>query len=231
MHPDRGGSAEAPLVVSLPEELPPAPQLREDIRRAPDRGYTLSREQTVTALKNALRYIPASLHDRLAPEFHAELKDRGRIYGYRYRPEGPIKAKPIGEYRGILEARALQLNIDNNLDFDVALYPYELVTYGETGQVFQNWMQYRLVTQYLEQMTETQTLVVSSGHPVGLFPTHRDAPRVINTNALMVGEFDNPQGFSRSCSDGSGELRADDGRGVDVHRATGHRPRHLLDAP
>ena len=197
-----GKSATPPLIVSLPDELPPPSQFREDIRRAPDRGHTLSREQTVTALKNALRYVPVSLHDTLAPEFHAELKERGRIYGYRYRPEGPIKAKPIGEYRGILEARALQLNIDNNLDFDVALYPYELVTYGETGQVFQNWMQYRLVRQYLEQMTETQTLVVSSGHPVGLFQTRRDAPRVINTNALMVGEFDNAKDFHEAAQMG-----------------------------
>ena len=140
----------------------------------------------------------------MAPEFLAELRERGRIYGYRFRPQpgsgaltpdGNIKARPIDQYQGILEARALQLNIDNNLDFAVALYPYELVTYGETGQVFQNWMQYRLVKQYLEQMTETQTLVVASGHPVGLFPTHRDAPRVINTNGLMVGEFDNPADF------------------------------------
>jgi urocanate hydratase len=101
----------------------------------------------------------------------------------------------VDEYQGILEARALQLNIDNNLDFAVALYPYELVTYGETGQVFQNWMQYRLVKEYLEHMTETQTMVIASGHPVGLFPSHRDAPRVVNTNGLMVGEFDNPADF------------------------------------
>jgi len=192
---------DAPL-VALPAELPPDPRFLPGVRRAPDRGYTLNREQTVTALKNALRYVPVSLHRSLAPEFYAELKERGRIYGYRFRPEGAIKAKPIGEYRGILEGRALQLNIDNNLDFDVALYPYELVTYGETGQVFQNWMQYRLVKQYLEQMTETQTLVVASGHPVGLFPAHRDAPRVINTNALMVGEFDNPRDFHEAAQMG-----------------------------
>ncbi|MFH0916319.1 MAG: urocanate hydratase [bacterium] len=199
-------------VVGLPEELPPPPRFAPGIRRAPDRGHTLSRRQTALALKNALRYVPPVLHEAVAPEFLAELKDRGRIYGYRFRPlpgaagtagaaslpeagDGNIKARPIDQYRGILEARALQLNIDNNLDFAVALYPYELVTYGETGQVFQNWMQYRLVKQYLEQMTETQTLVVASGHPVGLFPSKRDAPRVINTNGLMVGEFDNPSDF------------------------------------
>ena len=184
--------------------LPPPAVFAPGIRRAPDRGCTLSPRQTVLALKNALRYVPPALHEAVAPEFLAELRERGRIYGYRFRPrpgeagvgaDGNIKARPVDEYRGILEARALQLNIDNNLDFAVALYPYELVTYGETGQVFQNWMQYRLVKQYLEQMTETQTLVVASGHPVGLFPTHRDAPRVINTNGLMVGEFDNPADF------------------------------------
>jgi urocanate hydratase len=183
------------MTFSLPPELPEPPVFEPGIRRAPHRGYSLSRANTVIALKNALRYVPRELHATLAPEFLAELKGRGRIYGYRYRPPGALKARPVDEYRGILEARALQVNIDNNLDFDVALYPYELVTYGETGQVFQNWMQYRLVKAYLQAMTETQTLVIASGHPVGLFPTHRNAPRVINTNALMVGEFDNAGGF------------------------------------
>jgi urocanate hydratase len=195
---------DAPLTVGLPEELPPAPVFAPGIRRAPDRGYTLSPRQTALALRNALRYVPPALHEAVAPEFLAELRERGRIYGYRFRPapgspgvgaDGNITARPVDQYRGILEARALRLNIDNNLDFAVALYPYELVTYGETGQVFQNWMQYRLVTQYLEQMTQEQTLVVASGHPVGLFPSHRDAPRVISTNGLMVGEFDNAADF------------------------------------
>jgi urocanate hydratase len=183
------------MTFSLPPELPEPPVFEPGIRRAAHRGYSLSRANTVIALRNALRYVPQELHATLAPEFLAELKGRGRIYGYRYRPPGALKARPVDEYRGILEARALQVNIDNNLDFDVALYPYELVTYGETGQVFQNWMQYRLVKAYLQAMTETQTLVIASGHPVGLFPTHRNAPRVINTNALMVGEFDNAAGF------------------------------------
>jgi urocanate hydratase len=184
-----------PLRLGLPEELPPAAVFAPGIRRAPDRGYTLSPRQTLLALKNALRYLPPALHEAMAAEFLKELRERGRIYGYRFRPSGDIKARPVDEYQGILEARALQLNVDNNLDFAVALYPYELVTYGETGQVFQNWMQYRLVKHYLEQMTEEQTLVVASGHPVGLFPSHREAPRVINTNGLMVGEFDNPADF------------------------------------
>jgi urocanate hydratase len=183
------------MSVNLPSALPPDPTFEPGIRRAPHRGYTLSPENTLVALRNALRYVPSELHAALAPEFLEELKTRGRIYAYRYRPQGALRGRPVDEYRGVLEARALQVNIDNNLDFDVALYPYELVTYGETGQVFQNWMQYRLVTSYLQEMTEEQTLVVASGHPVGLFPTHRNAPRVISTNALMVGEFDNALGF------------------------------------
>ena len=181
--------------IALPSELPPHPGFVPGIRRAPHRGHTLSPAQTVLAVKNALRYVPPELHAALAPEFLGELRTTGRIYAYRFRPPGAIKARPVHEYRGILEARALQHNIDNNLDFDVALYPYELVTYGETGQVFQNWLQYRLVRRYLEEMTDTQTLVVASGHPLGLFPSRRDAPRVISTNGLLVGESDNALGF------------------------------------
>jgi len=142
------------------------------------------------------------LHKTIAPEFLEELRTRGRIYGYRYRPEGQIKGKPVDEYKGILEARALQVNIDNNLDFDVALYPYELVTYGETGQVCQNWMQYQLIKQYLEVIKKDQTLVVSSGHPVGLFPSSEMAPRVISTNAQIVGEWNNPENFKKMAAMG-----------------------------
>ncbi|MBW2072991.1 MAG: urocanate hydratase, partial [Deltaproteobacteria bacterium] len=131
--------------IKLPETLPEMPAFIEGIRRAPDRGFRLSRRQTEIALKNSLRYVPEALHEELAPEFLNELLTRGKIYGYRYRPAGNIKARPIDDYRGkCLAGKALQLMIDNNLDFEVALYPYELVTYGETGQVCQNWMQYRL---------------------------------------------------------------------------------------
>ncbi|TFH04994.1 MAG: urocanate hydratase, partial [Candidatus Thorarchaeota archaeon] len=190
------------MKIKLSSELPPKPVFDPKIRRAPDRGYSLSPDETVVAVKNALRYVPSELHETLAPEFLDELLTRGRIYGYRYRPQGKIKAMPVEEYKGILEARAIQLMIDNNLDFDVALYPYELVTYGESGQVCQNWMQYQLIKQYLESMTEEQTLVVSSGHPVGLFPSRKEAPRVISTNALMVGMFDTPEGFHRAAAMG-----------------------------
>ncbi len=177
---------------TLSNELPAYPGFVEGIRRAPDRGYTLNAGQTATALKNALRYIPNELHSRLAPEFLEELRTRGRIYGYRFRPQGDLKAKPIDQYRGrCIEGKAFQVMIDNNLSFDVALYPYELVTYGETGQVCQNWMQYRLIKMYLEELTQDTTLVVESGHPLGLFRSRPDAPRVIITNAMMVGIYDN----------------------------------------
>lgn len=180
------------MKVRLDDELPEYPSFAQGIRRAPSRGYRLSLEQTHIALQNALRYIPERLHATLAPEFMEELLTRGRIYGYRYRPGGAIKGKPVDTYRGkCMEARALQVMIDNNLDFDVALYPYELVTYGESGQVFQNWMQYRLVKQYLEILEPNQTLVIHSGHPLGIFRSTPDAPRVINTNGLMVGKYDN----------------------------------------
>ena len=180
------------MEVRLSNQLPDYPSFIAGIRRAPDRGYSLTPAQTETALKNALRYIPEELHETLAPEFMEELLTRGRIYGYRYRPQGDLKAKPINQYKGnCLEGKAFQVMIDNNLCFDIALYPYELVTYGETGQVCQNWMQYRLIKQYLEILTTEQTLVIESGHPLGLFRSRPDAPRVIITNSMMVGMFDN----------------------------------------
>ena len=181
-----------PTTFRLPDELPAYPEFEEGIRRAPDRGYRLTRFQTETALRNALRYIPRHLHEQLAPEFMNELLTRGKIYGYRFRPQGDLKAKPIDQYKGkCIEGKAFQVMIDNNLCFDVALYPYELVTYGETGQVCQNWMQYRLIKQYLEELTQDQTLVIESGHPLGLFKSRPDAPRVIITNSMMVGLYDN----------------------------------------
>lgn len=178
--------------ITLDDELPDMPEFVEGIRRAPDRGYTLNEKQTEIALRNALRYVPEKYHEQLLPEFLHELKTRGRIYGYRFRPEGRIYGKPIDEYKGkCVEGKAFQVMIDNNLDFDVALYPYELVTYGETGSVCHDWMQYRLIKKYLENLEADQTLVVESGNPIGLFQTRENAPRVINTNGLMVGMFDN----------------------------------------
>ncbi len=175
-----------------------APGFVEGIRRAPRRSCDMSDKDMVLAVKNALRYVPEQYHRDLAAEFMAELRETGRIYGYRFRPAGNIKPKPVHEYKGnCLEGRAFQLMIDNNLDFDVALYPYELVTYGETGQVCQNWMQYLLIKAYLEILTDEQTLVVESGHPLGLFHSPKSAPRVIVTNGLTVGMADNLDDFKR----------------------------------
>ncbi|KRM89161.1 urocanate hydratase [Liquorilactobacillus vini] len=184
---------EKPIELSLvDDELPVYPKFVEGIRRAPSRGFHLTKNQTKVALKNALRYIPPKFHEKLIPEFLNELYTRGRIYGYRFRPQGRIYGHPIDEYQGkCLEGKAFQVMIDNNLDFEVGLYPYELVTYGETGSVCQNWMQYQLIKKYLQQLTDEQTLVIESGHPIGLFPSETTAPRVIITNGLMVGEFDN----------------------------------------
>lgn len=180
------------MTIKLDNILPEYPKFEEGRRRAPDRGFRLTKAQTQLALRNALRYVPEELHEKLAPEFLEELKTRGRIYAYRYRPEGRIYGKPIDEYKGkCIEGKAFQVMIDNNLDFEIALYPYELVTYGETGQPCQNWLQYRLIKKYLEELTENQTLVLESGHPVGLFPSKPEAPRVILTNSMMVGMFDN----------------------------------------
>ncbi len=181
------------MKIRLDDELPEKEQFQEGIRRAPDRGFRLTQSQTAVALKNALRYVPEQHHNILIPEFLEELQKHGRIYGYRFRPSGRIQALPIDTYKGnCLAGRSFQLMIDNNLDFEVALYPYELVTYGETGSVCQNWMQYRLIKKYLQAMTDEQTLVMQSGHPLGLFKSSPQQSRVIITNGLMVGLYDNP---------------------------------------
>ena len=189
------------MTIKLDDDLLEIPEFVEGIRRAPKRELVLNQEEIGLALKNALRYIPEKWHKKLAPEFLDELLNRGRIYGYRFRPKGKIYAKPVSEYKGnCLAGKAMQVMIDNNLDFEVALYPYELTTYGETGQVCQNWMQYRLIKKYLEALTENQTLVVSSGHPLGLFESSPDAPRAISTNGLLVGEYDNQKDWHRAIS-------------------------------
>jgi urocanate hydratase len=194
-------SIEKSMKIKLEDKLPPMSDFVPGIRRAPKRQSNLTTEQKVLAVKNALRYIPLQFHDQMMQEFLQELETTGRIYGYRYRPAGNIKALPINEYEGkCLEGKAFQFMIDNNLDFDVALYPYELVTYGETGQVCQNWMQYRLIKKYLQELTKDTTLVVESGHPLGLFRSHEYAPRVIITNGLMVGMFDNQNDFNVSAA-------------------------------
>ena len=182
-------------------DLPKIPDFVEGIRRAPKRSLHLNKAEIALALKNALRYLPQAWHSTMAPEFLNELLTCGRIYGYRFRPAGRISGKPIDAYKGkCVEGKAFQVMIENNLDFDIALYPYELVTYGETGQVCQNWMQYRLIKRYLETLTQDQTLVVASGHPVGLFKSAPASPRVIITNAMMVGLFDDQENWERAMS-------------------------------
>jgi len=191
------------IKLEFPNGLPEYPKFEEGIRRAPKRESKLSEADIKLAVKNALRYIPEEYHEQMAKEFYDELMTTGRIYGYRFRPQGRIYGRPIDEYKGkCIEGRAIQVMIDNNLDFDVALYPYELVTYGETGQVCQNWMQYLLIKKYLENMTDEQTLVVESGHPAGLFYSHKMSPRVVITNAMMVGLFDDNDNFNRAAAIG-----------------------------
>lgn len=187
------------MQIQLDATWPADPVFEPGIRRAPSRGLRLDDDGIRLALRNALRYLPPELHEKAAPEFLEELRTYGRIYAYRWRPEGRLHGKPIDQYEGrCVEGKAFQVQIDNNLDFDVALYPYELVTYGETGSVCANWLQYRLITKYLEQLTQDTTLVVMSGHPLGLFPSRPESPRVIITNALMIGRFDNQDDWERA---------------------------------
>lgn len=191
------------LIAELFDSLPPYPSFEEGIRRAPKRDSKLSEKDKKLAIENALRYIPQKHHALLAEEFKNELETMGRIYAYRFRPQGRIRGLPFDHYQGACtEGRAIQVMIDNNLDFEVALYPYELVTYGETGQVCQNWLQYRLIKRCLELLGADQTLVLVSGHPLGLFRSHALAPRLILTNGLMVGQYDYAASFARACAIG-----------------------------
>ncbi|WMJ84236.1 urocanate hydratase [Oscillospiraceae bacterium LTW-04] len=191
------------MTIKLDATLPEYPKFKDGVRRAPKRELTLNEREIKLALKNALRYIPEELHAQLAPEFLEELLTLGRIYGYRFMPKERIYGKPIDAYKGnCIEGKAFQVMIDNNLNHEVALYPYELVTYGETGQVCQNWMQYQLIKKYLEILTDEQTLVMMSGHPMGLFKSHKTSPRVVITNGLMVGMFDNPHDWAKATAMG-----------------------------
>lgn len=183
------------------DKLPEMPSFAPGIRRAPRRTVHLSQEEKDLAVKNALRYIPPQFHKEIRDEFRQELEEHGRIYGYRFRPEGELVGKPIDQYPGkLVETKAIQVMIDNNLDFAVALYPYELVTYGETGQIFQNWMQYHLVKQYLAELEADETLVLMSGHPLGVFKSTEEAPRLIMTNGLMIGQYDNQDDWNKAAA-------------------------------
>ena len=186
------------ILAGIPAQLPEAKPYDPDINHAPKRKEILSAEEKVLALKNALRYFPEALHAQLAPEFAQELKDFGRIYMYRYRPSYTIYARPIDEYPArSRQAAAIMAMIQNNLDERVAQHPHELIVYGGNGAIFQNWAQYRLVMQYLATMTDEQTLVMYSGHPLGLFPSHKDAPRVIVTNGMVIPNYSKPDDWER----------------------------------
>lgn len=182
----------------IPSHLPEPVEWDSTVNHAPRRRDLLTVEEKKLALRNALRYFPAELHPVLAPEFAAELRDRGRIYMYRYRPRYEMKARSLDEYpyRSV-QAAAIMLMITNNLDPAVAQHPHELITYGGNGAVFQNWAQYRLTMKYLSEMTDEQTLVINSGHPLGLFPSHRDAPRAVVTNGLVIPNYSSPENWER----------------------------------
>jgi len=174
----------------IPKTLPEIKDYDTSVNHAPKRKKILSPEETKLALRNALRYFDPKHHATLLPEFKKELDDFGRVYMYRFRPDYKIYARPIEEYPGACnQAKAIMLMIQNNLDHAVAQHPHELITYGGNGAVFQNWAQYRLVMSYLAQMTDEQTLAVYSGHPMGLFPSHKDAPRVVVTNGMMIPNY------------------------------------------
>ena len=186
------------ILAGIPAGLPEPKPYDKEINHAPKRKDILTEEQKVLALKNALRYFPEGLHATLAPEFAAELKAYGRIYMYRYRPSYKIYARPIDEYPAeSRQAAAIMAMIQNNLDEHVAQHPHELIICGGNGAIFQNWAQYRLVMQYLATMTDEQTLVMYSGHPLGLFPSHKDAPRVIVTNGMVIPNYSKPDDWER----------------------------------
>ena len=182
----------------IPEELPELQAYDTEINHAPKRKDILTPEQKKLALRNALRYFPKKLHAALAPEFAEELKKYGRIYMYRYRPKYEMYARPIDEYPArSRQAAAIMLMIQNNLDPRVAQHPHELIIYGGNGAIFQNWAQYRLVMKYLSEMTDEQTLVMYSGHPLGLFPSHKNAPRVVVTNGMVIPNYSKPDDWER----------------------------------
>ncbi len=182
----------------IPQNLPDYPPEDPGISRAPARRLVLTKAEREQALKNALRYFPSQLHEILAPEFASELLRHGRIYMHRYRPAHEMKARPIDEYPArSRKAAAIMLMIQNNLDPAVAQHPYELITYGGNGAVFQNWAQYRLTMRYLSEMTDEQTLLMYSGHPMGLFPSGPESPRVVVTNGMMIPHYSTADDYDR----------------------------------
>jgi urocanate hydratase len=186
------------ILEGIPHHLPEKLDYRKNINHAPVRKDILNAAEKKLAIRNALRYFPSNLHTDLAKEFAEELKTYGRIYMYRYLPKNKIYARPISEYPAQChQAAAIMHMIQNNLDDQVAQHPDELITYGGNGGVFQNWAQYRLVMKYLSEMTEEQTLVIYSGHPLGLFPSHKNAPRVVVTNGMMIPNYSKPDDWEK----------------------------------
>jgi len=186
------------ILLGIPSELPAPKPYDPEVNHAPKRKDILTTEEKKLALRNALRYFSQEWHKELAQEFAQELKDYGRIYMYRFRPDYDMYARSIEEYPGQCEqAKAIMLMIQNNLDPAVAQHPHELITYGGNGAVFQNWAQYLLTMQYLAEMTDEQTLHMYSGHPMGLFPSHKDAPRVVITNGMMIPNYSQPDDWER----------------------------------
>ena len=186
------------ITQGIPSELPPKKELNPNVSHAPKRKDILTDEEKRLSVENALRYFPKAWHKELAAEFAEELKKYGRIYMYRFLPEYEMYARPIDEYPGKCEqARAIMVMIQNNLDPAVAQHPEELITYGGNGAVFQNWGQYLLTMQFLAEMTDEQTLHMYSGHPMGLFPSHKDAPRVVVTNGMMIPNYSQPDDWER----------------------------------
>ena len=186
------------ILSGIPAVLPQPKAYDTTVSHAPKRKDILSAEEKVLAIRNALRYFPQEHHAVLAEEFSNELKEYGRIYMYRFRPDYEMYARPIDEYPAkSRQAAAIMAMIQNNLDYRVAQHPHELITYGGNGAVFQNWAQYRLAMQYLATMTDEQTLVMYSGHPLGLFPSHKDAPRVIVTNGMVIPNYSKPDDWER----------------------------------
>ena len=182
----------------IPNQLPELQEYDSSVNHAPRRKDILTPEQKRLALRNALRYFPKELHERLAPEFAEELRRYGRIYMYRYRPQYKMYARPIDQYpHRSNQAAAIMMMIQNNLDPNVAQHPHELITYGGNGAVFQNWAQYRLVMKYLSEMNDEQTLVMYSGHPLGIFPSHKDAPRVVVTNGMVIPNYSKQDDWER----------------------------------
>ena len=190
---------QADIRAGIPERLPELRPYDHSVSHAPKRKDILTPEEKKLALRNALRYFPKKFHATLAPEFAEELRTYGRIYMYRFRPQYDMYARPIEDYpHKSLQAAGIMLMIQNNLDPAVAQHPHELITYGGNGAVFQNWAQYRLVMKYLSEMTDEQTLVMYSGHPLGLFPSHKNAPRVVVTNGMVIPNYSKPDDWERN---------------------------------